>query len=407
MLSNIIENIFNNTINKSNKGLRVTIKSNIDVMEYSINQIIDFKFVSTIDSFDKVDLTIPYFENYLSKNNIKHDPFLDLFTPLSFKECKVYYDDELILNGILLSSIPSISESSKIIQITVAASASIINDVNIAAIEANSKFEFENMSLVEIANEICSPYGIKTVIENIYDFKPFSKVAIEPEQTIFDFLVDLIKDEGTLITNNSNGDLLFHKIISKLPSCIIEQDKYPFIDASPSFNPQSFFTNIVALSEIDSDKNIKDTMGNYPMGNDILPAPLRNNKSIFNILLKRTHIFVCKVKKGITYDPYTSAKVKYGRMLANSISYTLVVEGHKNNTTKELYKKGDFITVYAPNAAIMQHTTFLIKELELNRTVRGGDITTMTLVLPESYTTDINTNELFNKLPWLKYDVNK
>jgi len=433
-----------------------------------VDEIIDFKYKSSVDSFTLIELTIPFeVSAYDIKNESRNskifqdakikkklNAFTDIFLPFSFRVVHVYYDNfkTYMLRGILLRSTPSVSEYGYVLNISISSTVSTFNDACFYAY--SNTYEFQRATLKQITDKViqsrvtCFPRELATKYK-------FDKVAIEPTQTIFNFFTNIAKSEGILITDATYeiesvtgipDSLVFHKIKKTLPTCYIREDEAPFISCSPSFNEQEFFAKVRCLVPVstetitptssinpeifDLDKDVvnenpsatktenrqtKNKSGEYPSGSQKdISDKISKNQGLKNAKLDRhssalayrIHIFKAEASKNKTINAYNEAKAKYGRMLANAVNYQLVVQGHKNPKTQELYKKGEIINVYAPHSAIMQPCDFVIKSLELNRTVSGGDTATLTLALTEAYLDEINIDNLYANLPFFKNDVN-
>lgn len=453
-LGNLLKNTFKpdfKNIAEESK-ISIVVGSEIgSINRIAVDEIIDFNYKSSIDSFTIIDITIPYSTNasevdkkklksdYISnpKNIISaltekktYNSFLEIFPPFSFRACSVFYDNYSfeMMRGILLNSVPSVSENGCFLNITIASSASILNDCNVNKANPPAKLEFKNATLKEIVGSIAPAITSTFIPEALGLQYKFDKVAIEPDQIIFDFLTNLVQSEGILITDDTyemqnnkanfkgaSGGIVFHKIQNKLPVCKLQEGEAPFLSASPSFNPQQYFSKIICISPVSAKKTQTErksqthinNSGEYPIADTGIPKPLKKilgGNDLF--ITHRTHVFKAQAEKNKTINPFKEAKAKYGRMLANSVNYQVVVHGHKNPTANELYRKGDIVNVYAPHSAIMQHCNFVIKELELKRNINGGDISTLTLALPEAYMDEINVSSIFNNLPFFKNDVN-
>jgi prophage tail gpP-like protein len=81
-------------------------------------------------------------------------------------------------------------------------------------------------------------------------------------------------------------------------------------------------------------------------------------------------------------------------MFANSCRYTLSVYGHKNKNG-ELYKKNTIITIKAPGAMIYNDFKFLVQNVTMSRDPEDGDVTTLDLCLPGTY-----SGEIPSSFPW-------
>lgn len=469
-LSELLQNTFIPKA-QSSKDTRICLVAEDNTMQdyIVVDEIIDFKYKSSVDSFTLIDITIPFETSAYDLKNASRDAkifqdakvkkklnaFTDIFLPFSFRVVHVYYDNfkTYMLRGILLRSTPSVSEHGYVLNISISSTVSTFNDA--CFYSYSNTYEFQRATLKQITDKvILSP--VTFIPRELATKYKFDKVAIEPTQTIFNFFTNIAKSEGILITDATYeiksvtgipDSLVFHKIKKILPTCYIREDEYPFISCSPSFNEQEFFAKVRCLVPVststttptssinpeifDLDKDVannnpsatktennrqtKNRSGEYPLGSrKDLSKVIAKNQGLKNAnldkhssaLAYRIHIFKAEASKNKTINAYNEAKAKYGRMLANAVNYQLVVQGHKNPKTRELYKKGEIINVYAPHSAIMQTCDFVIKELELNRTVAGGDTATLTLALTDAYLDEINIDNLYANLPFFKNDVN-
>jgi prophage tail gpP-like protein len=92
-------------------------------------------------------------------------------------------------------------------------------------------------------------------------------------------------------------------------------------------------------------------------------------------------------------DLENAVKAYAGRMFADCICFELECEGHVNEKN-ELFYKGMIVCVNAPSAMIICDTNFIARNIKLSRTTQGKT-TTLTLVLPGSY-----TGEIPEAFPW-------
>ncbi|WP_432631804.1 hypothetical protein [Brachyspira sp.] len=456
-LGSLLKNTFKPDFSNISEDSKISVVVGSDfgnINRIAVDEIIDFKYKSSVDSFTLIEITIPYSTSASELDNKKvknifNEPknilnalsdkktfnsFLEIFPPFSFRACSIYYDNYSfeMMRGIILNSVPSMSEFGYVLNVTIASSASILNDCNVNIASPIAKLEFKNATLKDIVYSVANAITCDFYPQSLATKYKFDKVAIEPDQNIFDFLTNLVQSEGILITDNTyemqeklnekstaSGGLVLHKIQNTLPVCSLREDEAPFISASPSFNPQQYFSKIICLTPVsvkqDSSKRkskkketTKNKRGEYPLKDVEIPKSLKKIITGNDAFMTyRTHVFKAQAEKNKTIDAYKEAKAKYGRMLANSVNYQITVQGHKNPQTKKLFRKGDIISVYAPHSAIMQACNFVVKELELSRTVAGGDVSNLTLALPDAYLDDINIPVLFNNLPFFQNDVNQ
>lgn len=326
----------------------------------------DYSMTFNIDTFDTFSFSAPFDDSI--------EIYRDVFRPMSFKPAYIYYSGDLIFTGTLLAPEPSVNPDAKTISISGYSKPGILNDCNMPI--TSFPLEFNNQTIKQIADIICKPYGIQNRFL-VSPGNPFEKISFEIEKKIFSFLSDLANQRGMLITNDKMGKLVFW--LSELGNPIgnFKEGELPFISCSPSFDYQNFFSHITGVTTTKEDKNSES----YTYTN--------------NYLIKqgtmRSYNFTAEDMKDSEIKSTVLSKAGY--MFGNSVTYNLLIYGHKN-AKGELFQKNNSITLQSPGAMIYRDTEFLIKSFTMKRT-NEGDTTEFTLVLPGAY-----TGELPEVFPW-------
>jgi prophage tail gpP-like protein len=325
--------------------------------------------VSVFESFDSIDrfsLSAPFEPN--------QDIFKNTFIPLTYKDCAIYLGGEKIIDGTVVNINPSVDESRRIINISGYSKPGVLSDC--FSSPSNYPLEFENLKLREIARSLAAPFGVNIVSE-VTEKINFELVALDPQEPILNFIIKLAKQRGFIISNDISGNLLIRQAnLKQTPKVLITDNDEPFLSSSPRYSAQKIFSSVTALSSIK-------------------PGDLPEKSTIKNPFVDKFRPFVFKATDPESLDIEPDAKAKAGRMYAEGLRIDINVKGWRD-INNLIYRAGDIITLLAPSLMIYKKTNFLIKSVSRSRTNNQGDITTLSLVLPETY-----TGELPETLPWL------
>ncbi len=328
----------------------------------------EFKFWSSIqitrniDTFDTFSFDAPYGDDSLIKDIIK---------PLEFKPGELFIDDELLSTIVLLDPVPTIRVDNSI-TVTGYGKPGVLNDCSVK--QTDYPIEFNDQTLEQIAGTIAGLFDIGTQFFESSG-APFKKVKLEIGQNPLNFIIKLARLRGFLISNTNDGKLLFWGT-SNAVSSTLKQGQTPVLSVTPNIKPQGYFSEITGLSPGKLEKDIE------------FEAATVNNS---NLSVNRPHVY--KLDQHLSgADLQNAVKWKMGLMIANAIRYTVEVQGLRDERGV-VWAQNTNIDLTAPGAYVNNETTFVIKNLTLAKS--GSEITTLDLVLPESY-----SGEIPSRLPW-------
>ena len=89
-----------------------------------------------------------------------------------------------------------------------------------------------------------------------------------------------------------------------------------------------------------------------------------------------------------------SVRWRRSKSLADSASLRAIVTGWRNQDGN-LWYENQVVIVKAPSVYIFNETEYIIRGVELTKDEQGGDVITLSLVLPQAYTLDFP-----DVLPW-------
>jgi prophage tail gpP-like protein len=319
------------------------------------------------DTFDTFSFSAPYDPEIKELRKI--------IQPFTFKSCEVYYNDVLMFRGTLLTPDPELTDQSSEITLEGYPLCGVLNDCMVPP----TKYPLQCMGLTlrGIAEAACEPYSIPIIFEG--DVGPeFTEVSIEPTDKILDFLTKLSKQRNLLFTNNAKGQLVFFNPKTEKPFVSFVEGNSPLISIKPKFSAQDFFSHVTGFGKTDAE---------YPS----VSYTFENKYLIKKGIIRHQSLTVEDAET--INDLENSVRAHAGRMFADCVNFELLCNGHVNEKG-ELFRKGMTVCALSPSAMILRETNFIARSIKLSRTTEGKT-TTLSLVLPGSY-----TGEIPEALPW-------
>lgn len=365
IIPELIENKFVPQIVEASDKNKLSIL--IDNQLFSFWDSFSIKF--NLDTLDTFSIVSPFD----STNDIQRNAF----RPFKYKDCALYLGGQIIFNGILMTSLPDITENRKTINLGGVSRPVMLNDCTVPI--SVYPIIFKKQNLKQIATKIASVYNV--MVEFTDDpGQFFQKVGPRPDSKILSWLAGLAKQRGFLLSNTLEGKLFFRKISLNLPpSAAIREGEFPFISCKPSFNSQEYYSHITGLTP--QKKGIRATAYSVKIpGIDVLRA--------------KTFIATDTENQNIVEVVNNYA----GRIVGNAATWNLTVQGLRKSDG-ELWLDGDLITVYSPSNYILSDTKFIVKQVTISRGSDKGDMTILNLVLPEAYSESL-IGTLQGAIPW-------
>jgi len=337
---------------------------NVDGTVFKFWETISFK--RSLDTVDTLSFTTPF--------EYENKAFRDTFEPLSFKPLEVLVDDVLLFKGTMLKVAPQASSERKTATINGYALPGVLSDCTVAP--DLFPLEFNNMDLMGITDTLISPFNLVSEFQSSTG-AAFKRVAIKPTEKIMPFLVKLAQQRNFIISNTTDGALLFWNIITPgAPVARLKQGESPLISARDNTNPQEYYASITGFKpvKVGSSGGSQYTLENTFLQNVVRP---------FNF----------EVNDARGPDAKIATEAKMGRMFGNAINYSISVSTWRD-PSGNLWEPNTTLKLTAPEALVYNETEFLIKSVSFSRTPETK-IANMELVLTGSY-----TNEIPEVLPW-------
>ena len=387
----------------------------------------------SMDRFDTIQFAAPFEPNNLD--------FRNTFRPLTFQSIRVKIGGELVFTGTMLDIAPSVDPGNSVVSVSGYSKPGVLNDCTPPATMFNrgsGTLEFNNQTLLQICKALCDPFAItvesniaqtktetKTVNTNLAitdeiqgfpiirsetsivptdEGKPFEKVAIEPVERIYDFIVKLARRRRLLLGNNERGSLTIGRSagVGK-PVATLVEGVSPLVAVMPSFKPQDYFSHITALSpSVIGKEGYSFTIHNrnaftWRKAHAEELAEIRARRkaqikadSANDVDNPRSHNvlrpLVFGMDEGDSVDNGTeqeSAQTKMGRMFANCVGYEVQVSTWRDPKGR-LWKPNTTIILECPSAMVYRPFEFLIRGVQF-RAAGNVRTATLNLVLPGGF----------------------
>lgn len=300
-------------------------------------------------------------------------PFVTDFTPFSYDDCEVTVGGRTVFTGTIVVVDPVIESDRKSLSIAGYSLPGVLADCTVSA--KQYPVEFFKQDLATIARTLCDPFGIGVVFEAGAS-TAFDKVAIPATMKIYDFLADLARQKGLVLSTDERGKLVFRKSDGfERPVAVLAQGDEPLLSVVPQFNPQQYYSSITGVSTV----KIGKPGESYTVNNARLKGVNRP--------------FTYQVTDLDAGDLRQTVEAKAGRMFANSVSYTAEVNTWADPVGAR-WEPGTFIKLSAPDALILTSYTFLIRAVTFSA-MPNRRTAMLDLVIPGAF-----SGEIPRSMPW-------
>jgi len=300
--------------------------------------------------------------------------FRETFRPLRFVALNVLIGGSLHFTGTLVMPTSKGSKDGAVVTVTGYGFPGILSDCS--APITSFPIELNKLDLKQIATEVAGYYevGVQMFGEAGATFR---RVKLKPEQRILKFLAPLAKERNYVMTDTTEGDLLFHRSVpTGFPVARLQQGEQPLISFGESGQkPQEYYSHLSAIKT----------------------TKLGSRGSAYTVTNMRAEgVFRCNTfvaKDGRKADAQIAAEGRMGRMFANVISYTAEVATWRD-PQGDLWAPNTTIQILYPDAMVYNWYEFLIRDVELNQDARS-ETAKLTLVMPGAF-----SGEAPESLPW-------
>jgi prophage tail gpP-like protein len=326
----------------------------------------ELELTLSLDTFATLSFKAPF--------EPENPSFRSVFRPFSFSPLKVFLSGSALFTGTLVGVHPQVSADRREVEITGYALPGALDDCNAPA--SSLPHEYKKLTLKQIAEALAAPFGVAIQFQAGIG-KPFTKVKLEAEKTIFAFLVELAQQRGLVLTSTADGVLLCWKSVpTGNPVATLSDTEQPLVKIEGTFNPQEYFSEITGFGR----SRRKHRGGFHTEKNPWLRGVLR------------PHNF--KAPDNDPADIEETTKGKLARMFANAASWTVEDLPTWRDPRGDLWQPNTTINVIAPSAMIYRESELLIRTVKLKQN-KEHESATLELVLPGAF-----SGESPGVMPW-------
>ena len=289
--------------------------------------------------------------------------------PFSYAPSSVFIGDELQGDGTLYTTTQSLVADSRAKELEC-----FSNTVDLVDSDLRPPYEFNNISLEDLAKELCDPLGIKTIFKNESGGK-FDRATAENKEKIFSFLSRLARQRGLLVSSNREGDLVFLKAdTSSAPvGTIEEQDGGQFAAGATKF--EAIFDGRKLFNSYKVNSNSPGGSGKTAVAKD-------SN-------VPRSRFKTIQADNNIEGELQSVADWERSKQIVESLTIPFPVVGWYAPNGK-LWAENTTVTVKSKTISVPDGFTFLIRQVEFILE-NGGRSSILSLIPPQAYTGEVLT----------------
>lgn len=297
--------------------------------------------------------------------------FREAFRPFTFPPITIKVGGELLFTGTLIDVDPDADSSGRTVTATAYSKPGVLDDCTPHA--SSFPLEFRKMTLSAIAAQLGRPYGIEVEVEGDQG-APFAHVACEPERMIADFLIDLAKQRGMIISSRANGKLVFWRsVFSGNPVAILHEGLAPLTRLKAQFNPQEYYTELTGITGcVGGKRGSRRTLKDWQKRRRTKKRREEVGLAKFDSDVVRS--LTVKLDDIEAADITGSMSAKMGRMFANMASYSTGELPTWRDQNGALWAPNKTVRVLSPSAMVYSETELLVRELVLKQLGSGDNM---------------------------------
>ena len=297
-----------------------------------------------------------------------------IFKPFQYQDVVVYLGGEKLITGTAINLNLTSAANRMDLNISGYSKPAVLNDV--MAPTSAYPLEFSGMNLQQITETLVTPFGLGVVFKAPVG-AAFSNVGLEPQQHIYQFLIDLAQQRGLVISSDTDGNLIYQQSTTEPPKSSIIEGKPPFISSNVIFDGQKRFSVFAALGD------------GWEKGEG--QKAIVEDTAIKNAGVLRPMIY--KAQDISAGDLNTAAIAKLGRSIADSIEIMVEVDSWRDREGN-LWRDNQRVIFQAPGNMLYTQEEYIIRSVQYVKSPHT-QTALLTLVFPESY-----SGEVRSSYPW-------
>ena len=328
----------------------------------------DFEINTGLDSYSTVAFTAP------------HEPqrreFREAFRPFAYTPVTVgLAGGEKLFNGTMLPPAPTFDEESSRVAVQCYSKPGVLLDSDAPA--SLLPFESRGLTIKQIADRLCQPFGIAVVMaDDAQPGAPFKRVKQKLDGKVQDYLVSLAQQRGLILSDNGRGNLVIlrSRPVGQ-PVAALEEGAAPVTSVSSTFNASDYYSEITGVT----------SQKMYATGARVTE---RNPRPMTGIRCQT--VVLDDTEKA---DAPAAVRARMGRMFGNAFSVSVEVPTWRDPAGR-LWRPNTTIKLKAPSAMVYAPYNFIVRTVSM-RNNNNAETATLGLVMPGAF-----SGETPARFPW-------
>jgi prophage tail gpP-like protein len=230
---------------------------------------------------------------------------------------------------------------------------------------------FDGKNILQVAQEVCAPYGVGIKVIGSLDLTPFKKLQNEKGELVWDFLERIARPRGVVMGSDHLGNFL---MIGEHAGLVVDQ-------LVEGYNIKACQC-VITHKDIHLDVNVAA----QGPGDDQFNGPQANEMTA-DVATSVARVLYSKIIVPMEHPPTSQAEVQnranYERMWKDGtlINCTIVTQGWLR-AGNALWEAGDHVHVNSP--MVMLNQAMGIQNVTFTQDNQNGTQTTLDLVNPEA-----------------------
>jgi prophage tail gpP-like protein len=294
-----------------------------------------------------------------------------LFKPLSYNEIDISYNGDLILRGYIINNNLKYSAKPQLATISGYSKTGVLETSKIP--RDIYPIQYEGLTLRNIAEKLCSPFGIAVFVDSSATEEistPFEIEAAKETDTIKSYLASLCKQKNLILTHDKRGNLVITKVQDSTPVQHFTGNK-PVIEMDISTNGQKMFSETLVMKQTSLNSN---NAGEEVIKNPYVPITLTDT-----------------IIQSSGTD--NSTELVANNALSNQLKgINLTINCNQLTFDNgDLFKPNNIITVQEDELSLFKRTKFFIESVKLSGN-KTNETAVLNCVVPEVYNKQAPSN---------------
>ena len=297
-----------------------------------------------------------------------------------YNEVQLFIDDDLYLTGRLDKATPDLSKDDRKITVECRSLTGQLADCS-----HDGDGEFSGLALSTICRRVCKPFGVTVRADN--DTAAIPEARAEYGQGAADFLNSLAAPRNILLNCSYKGELVLTwggALMNRPPVARLVEGQYPVEAVGGSrdwtklfsvYKAATQFAGVPDIIDVARDANVRIYRPRCEALPDAAASP--EDQAALDALDESAG------KKTKDYRPRTAARLR-AQAIAEACPVSVSLTGWRRPDGKR-WAERQVVTLMAPSAMIYEEIAFVVSSCRLSMDSSGGRSTSLSLVLPETY----------------------